>query len=199
MPGTAIADVIAPMRLHLLAVVLGLAACSDDSISFENYPAAVRDADCKLLVKCHEIESLDACRKANIGLDIHISASVQAIIDMGKAKFDGVKAKQCLDAIANESCDLTSQSARVQPAACRELAGGTVHADGACASDLECISQNCNVPTCNMACCQGTCVGDTKPGDAKLGESCMINTCVAGTHCDSQTTTCVALKPAGMT
>ena len=186
------------MRIHALVAVLALGACSDDSVSFDGYADAVKDAYCRYLHKCNEVESVDACMHANIGLSIRISASEQAIVDMGKAKYNGVKAKQCVDALANRSCDLTSQSARVQPQACRDLAGGTVHDGGACADDLECISLSCNVPTCQMACCQGTCTGDTKPGDAKLGESCMTNVCVAGTHCDAQTTTCVALKPAGM-
>lgn len=186
------------MRRHALAVVLCLAACSDDSVSFNDFPDALKDAYCRYLHKCNEVESVASCMTANIGLNIHISASSQAIIDMKKAKYDGVKARQCLDALANRSCDLTSESARVEPTACREYVTGVAHADAACAADVECISQNCNVPTCNMSCCQGTCVGDTKPGDAKLGESCEINTCVTGTHCDGQTTTCVALKPTGM-
>ena len=185
------------MRFHALAILIGLAACGEDSISLDDFEAEIVKAQCKVFTRCGATESVDSCLHANFASG-RLSASVQAIFDMGKAKYDGAKARECLDGLASESCDTTSKSARVQPAACDALASGTIHDAGTCGNSLECISQKCTIPTCGTPCCQGTCTGDSKPVDAKLGESCTNASCVAGTHCDTTSTTCVALKPSGM-
>jgi len=185
------------MRNFVIASVVLFAACGTDSVSLDDYPAAVRDAACRHLVACGVVEDLATCRKINIGVNIHVSASDRAAIDMGKTRYDGENAQACLDAIAARSCDVTSQSNRAIPDACREIVSGTQHEGAACALDTECISLACDVPACTMACCTGTCARDTAPArDAKLGGSCETASCDASLFCDDATTTCVALLPA---
>lgn len=75
---------------------------------------------------------------------------------------------------------------------------GTLHAGAACATDAECISQNCQIPACNLTCCTGTCQGDTPPVLAKLGESCAnFPICDPEAFCDPASMMCVALKGLG--
>jgi len=185
------------MRTLVIVTAALWAACGTDSVSLDDYPAAVREAACRHLVTCGVIEDLDTCKTANIGVDVHISASDQAAIDMGKTRYDGENAQQCLDALASRSCDVTSESNRVVPPACREIATGTQHDGATCADDTECISLVCNVPACNMACCTGSCAGDAAPPRAaKLGESCETVGCDDQSFCDEALATCVALKQA---
>jgi hypothetical protein len=186
------------MRTLAIMTVVLCAACGTDSVALDDYPAAIRDAGCRYLAKCGLVEDLDTCRKINVGDSPHFSASGRAAIDMGKTRYDGEHAQSCLDALAARSCDVTSESYRVLPDACREIIAGTQHAGAACALDAECISLSCDVPGgCNMACCTGTCTGDTAPArSAKLGESCETASCDATSFCDDGIMTCVALKPA---
>lgn len=185
------------MRSLAIMIVVLCAACGTDSVSIDDYPAAVRDAGCRYLARCGAVEDLDTCRKINVGTTIHLSASDRAAVDMGKTKYDGARAQACLDALAGRSCDVTSESHRALPDACREIVAGTQHAGAACALDAECVSLSCDVPGCSMACCTGTCVGDTAPARAaKIGESCETASCDATSFCDDATLMCVALKPA---
>ncbi len=184
------------MRTLMIATVVLFAACGTDSVSLDNYPDAVHDAFCRYLVKCGDVENVETCKKLNLGLNFRLSASATAAVDMGKTKYSGEDAQKCLDALAARSCDVTSQSNRVAPDACREIVVGTEHDGAACAQDAECISQLCDVPACNMACCTGTCTGDAAPGRAKAGESCANAVCDDASFCDDAVMMCVALKPA---
>lgn len=186
----------------LLVTTLLLAACGGgggDSVTLAQYPAAVREAFCKFAVRCGDIESLDVCMTANIGLNIHIPASLQAGIDMSKVKFSGTAAADCLDALARQSCDLTSQSSRVTPDACAQLIAGTRHNGDACAIDPECLSQVCDVTSCDpsAACCMGTCAGEAAPPSVQIGQSCTTAACVPSGFCEDSSQTCMALKTSG--
>lgn len=184
------------MQKLIAVAVLVFAACGTDSVALDNYPSGLRDALCSFGARCGDFDSAATCHTTNIGLDLFVSASEQAAIDSGKAKFDGANAQSCLDAVAARSCDLTSQSARATPNACVNIFHGTLHDAAACAVDIECISQFCNRPSCNMACCPGTCVGDVAPVRAKVGQSCAALPCDDQSFCD-MTSTCVALKKTG--
>lgn len=186
------------MRNLAISLVL-LAACGggNDSVSIDSYPAAVRDALCRYFAKCGDVESVETCKKINIGLTVHVSASELQAIDMGKSKYHGDNAASCLAALAGRSCDVTSQSNRDVPDACLNITTGTLHANEACALDRECISLICDVPACPNACCMGTCTGDTAPGRAKIGQSCENAFCVANSFCDDVTLMCTALKASG--
>ena len=182
-------------KLVIMAIVL-CAACGTDSVALDDYPVEFRDALCRYLVKCGDVENIETCRKVDIGITIGLSTSKRAAIDMGKTKYDGAAAQKCFDALAGRSCDPTIESSRVLPDACRDLAQGTLRDGAACAFDNECRSEECNVPDCDMACCTGACVGDAAPARAKLGESCEIADCEDKLYCDRDAAMCVALKPA---
>ncbi|HET9620968.1 MAG TPA: hypothetical protein VFP84_06370 [Kofleriaceae bacterium] len=192
------------MRSLALALVLSLAACGGDDggpVAVDDYAEGLRDATCKFLVACGEVADLETCRAGHVPGDPHaLSASERAALDGKRAAFDGKQAAACLDALAARSCDFTSQSFRVLPAACLAVTTGTVHGGAPCAQDLECISQTCNAPaTCNEACCVGVCEGDAAPGFAAIGEACGgAGQCDPATaYCDQVALTCVALKPSG--
>lgn len=186
----------------LLVTTLLLAACGGgggNSLTLAEYPDAAREAFCRFLVRCGDIASLDVCMTSNIGLNIHIPASLEAGIDMSKVKFSGTAASACLDALANQSCDLTSQSSRVPIDACAQLVTGTRHNGDACAIDAECVSQVCDVTNCDpsAACCMGTCAGEAAPAPVQIGQSCASAPCVPSGFCEDASSTCMALKTAG--
>ncbi|HEU4732086.1 MAG TPA: hypothetical protein VFT22_29530 [Kofleriaceae bacterium] len=194
------------MQRLIGAIVLLLAACGSDPVATDDYPAAARDALCRYFARCGDAEGTDACKSANLqgavflsGNEAYLSASTQAAIAMKKIQFDGDSARACLDALAGRSCDLTSQSGRVEPEACRTVFRGTLHDGEDCALDDECGSGFCNVPTCELACCTGACLGDAAPPRARDGESCEVARCEDGLYCDQLTATCAGLKQVGET
>src|SRR5512143_2624010 len=89
-----------PMRKLMIVTCVLFAACGTDPVSIDGYPEAFRDAYCRYLVKCGEAETVDTCMKLNISLTLRLSASQLAAVDMSKVKFDGDKARSCLDAFA---------------------------------------------------------------------------------------------------
>jgi len=184
------------MRTLMIATIVLLAACGTNAVPLYNYSDAFHEAFCRYLTKCGDVENVDTCKELNLGFTFRLSASVADAIDIGKIGYSGENAQKCFDALAARSCDVTSQSGRVLPEACREIVLGTEHDGAACALDAECISQACDVPACNMACCTGTCTGDTAPGRAKAGESCANEVCDDTSFCDGAIMMCVALKPA---
>jgi len=187
------------MRKLIAVTIVMIAGCGGaDSIAIADYSTAFRESLCEYLVKCGEIESVTACKKANISFERHFTTSQLAAIQQGKVAYDGGKARSCFDALAERSCDVTSQSNRVVPDACREITRGTQHAGATCGQGEECISTVCTIPNCGMACCQGTCTGDTVPGHAKIGESCETATCEPVAFCDDAIAMCLARKSAGV-
>jgi hypothetical protein len=185
------------MRNLMLVTVLLLASCGSDSVAVADYADATRDAVCRWLARCGDVESLATCRKINIVSDTFLGASLLAAIEMGKLDFDSDSAQRCLDARASRSCDVTSESSRVEPEACPAAFVGLLHAGAACADGLVCISGVCDVPSCDEACCTGTCVGETAPAIAKIGESCETALCETASFCDRDTFVCAARKPQG--
>jgi hypothetical protein len=192
------------MRTLVIATTLLVAGCGGGSVALDDHASAVRGAYCSHLVSCGEMESVETCLKANTGfdfrlggLDLRLSASLAAAIDMSKVDYDGDNAKRCLDALGRRGCDPTTEAARTVPDACFQIFNGLLHADEACARGDECISRQCDVPDCPDACCMGVCVGDDAPGRAQLDESCEVAACANGLFCDKGTATCVALKGQG--
>jgi len=195
------------MKTTSLAVLVSLAAaCSSDnkSVALSDTADALHEAVCQWFTRCGEVPDVASCMTGNIGLTFHISPSVQAMVDMGKAKYDGAKMASCIAAFANRSCDQTSESFRdfFMEKACIEALVGTVSAGGECASNDECISRNCSVPSCTSGCCTGSCVGDTPPPlTGQIGASCCTSagalTCASGSFCDFNSNTCTALASQG--
>ena len=187
----------AMLKLIAAGVVL-LAACGDNlrGISLDDYAAARRDAACAHAVACGEVADVATCRTTALGNPDHISASLRAAVEAGALTFNGANAEACNDALASRSCDVTSQSSRVAPAACATVFAGTVDDAGACASGAECLSQVCDVPVCTTRCCTGVCVGGERPAHAALGASCEATACEDTAYCDDALT-CVARKGVG--
>jgi hypothetical protein len=181
-----------------LAALLVLAACtSADPVSIDAYPSAVREATCRYLARCGEVESIAACLRINLGLTVQFTASERSAVDMGKIVYDAGNAGACIDALANRECDLTSQSNRFLPDVCRTITAGALHDREACAFDEECLSRTCTVPSCDAACCLGACTGDDPPVRPRVGQSCASVPCDAGSFCDGTTFTCAALRQVG--
>lgn len=193
------------MRTLMAVFVTLFAACGSGSVALDDYLDEIRDARCRYLVKCGEIEDLETCRKVNVGglggpvaLPV-LDASIRAAVDSGAIEYDGESVRACLEAFATRSCDGTSRSNRAVPDACLAAFTGTLHDGAACALDAECISLRCEIDrsACDVACCTGTCAGDVAPARAKLGESCQATRCEDALFCDEGTAMCVALKRQG--
>lgn len=192
------------MRNHVLAAIVALTGCGGSAVDIADYRSEVRRAYCSHLVECGEIESVDVCVRANTGfsyrigeVDLRLTASLEAAVDMSKVRYDGESLRHCLDALGSRNCDPTSEDSRAVPDECLSIFSGTLHADEGCALDDECISRSCEVPACDMACCTGVCVGDDPPVRAQLDDSCEVAACGNGLFCDKGTNTCVALKSQG--
>lgn len=185
-------------KLWLVAALM-LGACGDDggggsALKFEDYDAATVDALCQQFVRCGLAADQAAC--VATFQQTQTSATLVADVASGKVTFDGAAARECFDAIANASCEVTSVSYRTRPLACFTMFQGQVAEGDACTINEQCVSQHCGVPSCGMACCPGTCVGDTAPVLAKLGESCELSPCDETSYCDQVDRTCVALRGA---
>src|ERR1043165_737 len=159
------------MNKLLVGLALVFAACGGGgSLSLEEFPQELRDAYCKDLARCGVVKDLATCQHTDLGvfeLDLRLNGSQLGVFDGGAARFDGGKAQDCVDKIANASCDLTDEVQRglsllqrlVLPEECGRTATGTLHAGEVCSVGSECISQACQLQACDMACCPGTCLG----------------------------------------
>ncbi|HVV86997.1 MAG TPA: Dickkopf N-terminal cysteine-rich domain-containing protein [Kofleriaceae bacterium] len=175
-----------------LVGALALAACGGDSISIGDLGEKLVNAECARYARCGVYTSKDACvadARANF-------STIEASVAAGRIKYDGGAAADCLDAFESESCDSTTESARVTPPACDDAIKGAVADGGACFISTECVSRSCSVPDCGMACCQGTC--DATVAKAAIGASCANADCVDGAFCNDSDV-CAALLAAGQT
>jgi hypothetical protein len=182
----------------MVLLALAIAGCGGGSVSIDDYGDAYHQAYCKYATKCGAFGSVDECLDANIGFTITIDPAEIAAANDGKFDYDGSKAKECLDALGDESCDSTSEDERVADSACRDVAHGTGVDGDACENDVECVSQVCNIPTCADACCPGTCTGSTAPAALAEGVACEFSDeCDTGLYCTEDTSQCAKLKASG--
>jgi hypothetical protein len=177
---------------------------SGDGVSLTDFPNALLAALCQHEANCGEFPDVPTCERSNL-LRLNSNPSAAAAVAADKILYNAGKARECVDTIANATCDSTDADLRfLFPAACFQTATGTVHAGAACAINDECISLMCTVPSCPDACCQGTCSGDAPPPvDQPIGSMCsqpfLSSECAANAFCDSTTHMCTALKAAGST
>lgn len=202
------------MRL-VIALLLAATTAScigDDDGDGSNYVVvtqikqAYKEASCTYLANCGYFPDVETCVSAaptsSVGgsTPIDPDPNVVAAIGAGRVYYNGSNVKECFDALAARSCDKTDQSARVTPAACRNIITGTQHSGDACTIDEECISQQCSGGSNGTSCIMGTCIGDVAPTFelAQLDEQCSSNAqCVPGTYCDNLTQVCTLLKASG--
>jgi hypothetical protein len=184
----------------LAAMIALVAACGDNlagPVAAEDYPAAVREAVCRRLTRCGEIESFETCLTTQIRLTVAFTASELAAIHAGEIAYSGSAARACVDGIAGASCDATSPTGRGLPEACQHIVTGAGRVGDACAFDEECGSQRCPLPDCGAACCQGSCTGDAPPSPGEVGEPCTSAGCAAGAFCDPEAHRCAAVGGSG--
>ncbi|MEO8548574.1 MAG: hypothetical protein ABI678_01315 [Kofleriaceae bacterium] len=185
------------MRKLALAVLL-VSGCSDGgSIDIDHLEGALVDRYCTVYVDCGIMEDLEQCR-AYFAKSFHQDEDIIAAVKAGKVIYHADKAGACLDLIGG-SCNRDEViGSRTNGEACDEVYEGTVHADGACALDAECISQDCNTPSCAEACCQGTCVGDAKPAPrGQVGATCNSDSDCHSSFCDPSALKCTAFLADG--
>src|SRR6185295_14811062 len=103
---------------------------------------------------------------------------LQAAVAAHVVDYDGAVAQLCVEALAAQSCDLTTSDARTAPSACTRMFRGTRAALLACAFDAECASGVCEIGECPPAgCCSGTCRALQPPAG-------IDRPCVRATDCD---------------
>jgi hypothetical protein len=179
----------------VMAALCAACSASDPApVPLEDFIARDLQARCEFQVKCGGAADMDACA-AHLTSG-SLSATELAGLQAGRIQYDGKQARACFDAIAARSCEVSTASYELSPAACLKMFHGSLHGGASCADSMECISQNCVKPSCQEACCTGTCQGDAPPALANIGESCAFNECAQGGFCDS-TQTCAPAKRSG--
>jgi Dickkopf N-terminal cysteine-rich region len=162
---------------------------------------AYKDAQCAYLAACGVFPDKAACLGAELSTSFGADPQIAAAVFSGHVIYNGTAAKQCIDAIALQSCDRTSETARVTPPQCELFFRGTLGDGEGCYLDQECVSQRCTGDA-GETCSLGTCIGDTPPATTRvqINEDCFSGLpCVDGAFCDSLTGLCTALKPMSST
>ena len=163
-------------------------------MTVEDLPGAAANAYCNAFVRCGVVSDIATCRSLDFDLDFDPELTVA--VNNGTVIFNEREAQLCLAGFggscesdrvldANEHCDLAFE--------------GTVHADGACAINEQCISGECNITSCPDACCPGTCVGDSPPIQLHEGDACFAAGSCIDSFCSSLSEMCEAFKNIGET
>jgi hypothetical protein len=162
------------------------AACGGSSIAQSELDQALQQARCERLARCAVFPDEAACLAVFRALP---DTSVAAAIAAHKARYDGERARLCVDATAAQSCDVTAHDAHVAPAACAEVVTGALAGGDACSIDAECASGTCELPaTCPEAgCCVGACRAAQAPGQPGAG-CAKDRDCGAGLVCGQDLT-----------
>jgi len=168
------------MRCALLCWLGFAAACTSAPLDLEQLDSAALTALCVRAVRCGLESSSEACEAY---FRRPPPSSFGPARDAGHLAFDGDQARRCEDALAGQSCDLTSRDFRVVPDACKKMFQGKIADGDPCAFDQECASSRCDQGVCpEGACCIGAC-GVTRSG-GNAGDACdRSSECVSG-FCD---------------
>jgi hypothetical protein len=156
------------LRLGTLVSVLAM-ACGGSSIAYSDLDQALQQARCERLARCKVFSDEAACAAVFRTLpDLSVAGAIAA----HKIAYDGERAQRCVDATAQQSCDVTAPDSHIAPAACTEMFTGKVTDGDSCSIDAECASGSCTLPaTCPEAgCCVGACRATQPPG--KAGDAC---------------------------
>lgn len=149
--------------LRFAALVLGmvpiLAACGGDggpSVAYADLDQALAQARCARDARCGVFPDEASCLATAC---VVANTSLAAAVAAGKVHYDGHRARACVDAAAQQSCDLTADDSHVPAAACAQMFAGTVRGGQACSLSEACASGVCQLPAeCpETGCCVGTC------------------------------------------
>jgi hypothetical protein len=122
---------------------------------------------------------------------------IQDSIDAGRVKYDGDALAACIDLVANASCTEFAKQRRndfIGPGnGCEDPFDGQVGDNGACANDVDCVSNYCSGDSVDFN-------GKVTMGACKAapvaGMPCDDNNCTSNAWCNAGT--CAAPKPDGM-
>jgi hypothetical protein len=182
------------LRFGALFSVAAMACSSGPSIASSELDQALHQARCERLARCGLFPDEASCLAY---FRVIPDVSVAAAITAHKVTYDGERAKQCVDAIAKQSCDVTAHDSRTLAVVCEAMYTGAVAGGEPCAINTECASGTCTLPTdCpESGCCAGTCRPAQAPG--KAGTACArTRDCAADLVCATDRT-CHALAKAG--
>lgn len=174
--------------------VLSIAAmaCGRSLIALSDLDQEMEQARCEHLVRCKLFPDEASCHAL---MRPSPDPSVSAAVAAHKITYDGDIGRQCVDAMANQSCDVTAHDAHTPPAVCSRMLVGQVADGDGCSLDAECASGTCVLPAdCpESGCCVGQCRATQEPVAA--GGTCdKARDCQAGLVC-GEDRTCHA--PAG--
>ena len=171
----------------------GASADGGGPIPIDELLASIEISECLQAVACGVAPSVDLCRqsffvgKDSITQDRVLMGAVAAV-KRGTIRYDGQKARRCLDATFTGCVDMPA----LIPG-CETLFEPTVADGSACQLSAECLGGRCTL-ACPEACCVGACAA-SPPRPAPVGASCVTGGCVAGAFC--QDGICVAPLPSG--
>ena len=167
--------------LRFFAVLAVTAVACSRSIALSDLDQEMQQARCEHLVRCKLVPDEASCLAfTQPPPDPSLAAAVAA----HKVTYDGELARQCVDAIAAQGCDVTARDAHISPAACSAMLSGHVADGDSCSIDTECASGTCTLPvTCpDTGCCVGQCRATQDP--ATVGGACnRARDCQAGLVC----------------
>jgi len=182
------------LRFSAVFSVLTMACSSGPTVAFSDLAQALQTARCERLARCGEFPDEASCLAYfRVIPDVSVAGALAA----HKLAYDGGRAKQCVDATARQSCDLTAHDSRTLAAVCEAMFTGAVAGGEPCQINTECASGTCEFPAdCpESGCCTGSCRPTQAPG--KPGEACAKDhDCATGLIC-ALDRTCHALAKAG--
>jgi hypothetical protein len=177
-----------------LGLAVALAACSAPSVAFDELDQALQQARCERLVRCGLFADEASCaRYAWVVSSVDLAGAVAA----HKVDYDGARAKDCVDATAEQSCDLSAPDARATAAGCAQMLAGRIADGEACSIDVECRSGVCTLPIdCpEVGCCVGAC-RTTQAAGGPASACDQPRDCAAGLVC-GRARACLAPAGAG--
>src|SRR3954470_8642850 len=102
-------------RFSALVGILAACGSSGPSVAYSDFDQALQTAKCQRLARCGQFPDEASCTTF---FRLVPDTSLAAAIDAGNVHYDGERAKQCVDATAAQSCDLTAHDSRALPSTC---------------------------------------------------------------------------------
>ena len=175
------------MKRLIMAVVF-MSGCSSD-VSIDDFPKEAATTVCAQSFKCCTASDLAGkdeatCKQQIEAALVLLVGSTKASVTAGREKYDGAKARKCLDEMGAMACAQWQTSAVASdtpPGSCAGVFQGLVADGGTCTSDTDCIGGTCSGGGSVLTSAQGTC-----KTPVALGGTCAEDDdCASGLYCDS--------------
>lgn len=150
---------------RLAIVLVSFSACGGDgaTIPIDELQTHAKEALCAYEVRCGLVPDTAACDET-----LYVKQQLLVDVKAGKVIYDGQAAAACLDLYRALGCNISGAglSSVGQAQSCRDTIRGTVATGGACLTDEECQSQDCDKSACTMTteCCAGACAAKIPAG-----------------------------------